>query len=165
MSYSVLFWVHVLSYITWLVAFAFSLYYAYKVGKSYNSPSEKRFMQLERRATSIGAHIGALGILISGGAMVSIPGGQQFGWFNFDNFAWLAVKQVVFFLILILVGFSIKRGIDFKKQLRSEEGEIPGEDVRKKWKRAYDLSMAVYALVILNTFLGLYNTAQIFKPL
>lgn len=155
MPYNLFYWIHIVSYITWLTAFAGSMFLAYKVGKTYQTESEGRFMQLERKITSIGAHIGALGILISGGAMASIPTGQKWGWFNFEIYSWLGVKQVIFFIILVLVGFSIKRGIAFKKQHREEEGNMIGEETRDRWNAAYRMSLVVYILVLVNTLLGL----------
>lgn len=153
--YQVFYWIHVISYISWLAAFIGSVFLAYKVGKAFETADEKRFMKLERKVTSIGAHLGAIGILISGGAMASIPGGPQWGWFNFSVYPWLGTKQVIFIIILVLVFFSIKRSVSFKKQLRGEGSELISKDARKKWKRAYNMSVAVYLLVVVNTILGL----------
>ncbi len=155
MSYEIFYWIHIVSYISWLAAFVLSMFFAWKVGRAYQTDNEKKFMRSERLATSIGAHLGALGILISGGAMASIPAGPKWGWFNFGDFAWLGVKQVLFLLILVLVGFSIKRSVAFKKQLRNEEGDIPGPEARSRWNGAYRLSLVVYLLVLVNTLLGL----------
>lgn len=155
MSYNVFYWIHIVSYLAWLAAFVGSLFFAWKVGRSYQTNQEKKYMKFERLATSIGAHLGALGILISGGAMASIPGGPKWGWFNFDLYAWLGVKQILFFIILILVGFSIKRSRDYKKQLKTENSETIGPDARKSWSKAYRLSLVVYLLVVINTLLGL----------
>lgn len=157
MSYSVFYWIHIVSYIAWLLAFVGSLYFAWKTGKAFQTADEKNFMQLERRSTSIGAHLGALGILISGGAMASIPSGPQWGWMNFELHSWLAVKQILFFLILILVGFSIKRSVSFKKQLKAEEEDRVSDNTRTAWKKAYKLSLIVYLLVVVNTLLGLFK--------
>lgn len=155
MSYQVFYWIHIVSYLSWLVAFVGSLFFAWKVGRAYQTPDEKKFMKFERLSTSIGAHLGALGILISGGAMASIPSGPQWGWFNFEQYAWLGVKQVLFFIILVLVGFSIKRSKAYKKHLKMEEGDSISPDTRKSWNRAYRLSLVVYLLVLVNTLLGL----------
>ncbi|MDX1637955.1 MAG: hypothetical protein R3281_08305 [Balneolaceae bacterium] len=157
MSYTIFYWVHIVSYIAWLLALVGSLYFAWKAGKAYRSEGEKKFMQLERRSTSIGAHLGALGILISGGALASIPSGPQWGWFNFEMHSWLAVKQAIFFVILILVGFSIKRSVGFKKYLKSREESSLDQEARARWKKAYNTSLVVYALVVVNTLLGLFK--------
>lgn len=155
MSYQVFYWIHIVSYIAWLAAFVASMFFAWKVGKAYQTPGEKRFMKLERLSTSIGAHLGALGILISGGAMASIPEGPRWGWFNFEQFAWLGVKQILFCLILVLVGFSIKRSRNYKQQVKEDDQALISNEAREKWGEAYKLSLVVYLLVLINTLLGL----------
>lgn len=157
MSYNIFYWIHIVSYISWLLALVGSLFFAWKTGKAHQTPLEKKFMKLERKSTSIGAHLGALGILISGGAMASIPSGPQWGWFDFELHNWLAVKQIIFFIILILVGFSIKRSVTFKKRLKAEENDQIGDETRNRWRKAYELSLVVYLLVVVNTLLGLFK--------
>lgn len=155
MSYEVFYWIHIVSYISWLAAFVASMFFAWKVGKAYQTEKEKKFMKFERLATSIGAHLGALGILISGGAMASVPSGPKWGWFNFEQFAWLGVKQVLFLIILVLVGLSIKKSVAYKKQVRSEDSPNISPEARGKWNSAYKMSLIIYLMVLLNTLLGL----------
>lgn len=157
MSYQVFYWIHIVSYIAWLAAFVASMFFAWKVGKAFQTPGEKKFMKLERLSTSIGAHLGALGILISGGAMASIPGGPKWGWFNFEEYAWLSVKQLLFFIILVLIFFSIKRSRAYKKRVKVEDTELISDDARGMWSKAYKLSLTVYILVLVNTLLGLFK--------
>lgn len=154
MSYQVFYWIHIVSYIAWLLAFVGSLFYGTKVRSEDDAVQKRKFMRSERLTTSIGAHIGALGILISGGAMTSIPSGPQWGWMNFQLYPWLAVKQILFFIILVLVVFSIKRSRAFKKRMRQEE-DVLSTETSDKWNSAYRMSMAVYVLVVINTILGL----------
>lgn len=154
--YPIFYWIHTISWICWLLAFLFSLIYYNRATKSKNgSPIEKKYVLKERKVTNIGAHIGAVGILISGGAMASIPGGPKWGWFNFADFGWLATKQVIFFVILALVVVSIIRSVRFKKQMRAEEMEGLTDESRGLWKKAYTWSVIVYLLVLVNTVLGL----------
>lgn len=159
MSYQIFYWVHIVSYLSWLGAFIGSMLFAWKVGKNYLTDDEGYYMKLERRATSIGAHLGALGILISGGAMASIPGGPKWGWFNFEMHSWLGIKQVLFMIILVMVGFSIKSSISFKKKIRADDDVEISEDTRDAWNAAYSLSLGVYILVVINTILGLFKPA------
>jgi len=154
--YLIFYWTHTISWICWLLAFLLSLVYYNKAVKSKNgSPLEKKNVLKERKVTNIGAHVGAVGILISGGAMASIPGGPKWGWFNFSQYGWLATKQVIFFIILALVVVSIIRSVRFKKQMRAEEKEGLSDDSRALWKKAYTWSVIVYLLVLINTVLGL----------
>lgn len=155
MLYQIFLWIHTISYISWLVAFVVSVFFAVKIRNEQDAVQKRKYMRSERLATSIGAHVGALGILISGGAMASIPSGPQWGWFNFQMHTWLAVKQVIFIVILALVGLSIKRSVAFKKRLKQEDDNVLSTDTSEKWASAYRMSLIVYLLVVVNTFLGL----------
>lgn len=155
MTYQVFYWIHVVSYISWVLAFIVSVFFAIKVRSEDDAIKKRSFMRSERLATNIGAHIGAVGILISGGAMASIPSGPQWGWFPFQDHTWLAVKQLIFIIILVLVFFSIKRSRAFKERLKQEEGNVLSTETSEKWSSAYRMSLIVYFLVLVNTFLGL----------
>jgi hypothetical protein len=154
MTYTVFYWIHIVSYIVWLLAFVASAFLGYKAYSEDDAVNKRKFMRSERLATSIGGHFGVLGILISGGALASIPSGPQWGWFNFQLYPWLAVKQILFLVILVLVGIAMKRSIAFKKRLKQED-DVPSTDASDKWRSAYRMSMAVYILVVINTILGL----------
>lgn len=155
MPYNPFYWIHIVSYIAWLLAFLVSLYCLFNITSGGDPGSIRKFMKTERLATNIGGHLGALGILISGGAMASIPSGPQLGWFAFEPEAWLGVKQILFLLILVLVGYSMKEGRAFKNAMKSDrEGELSRETV-SEWTRVYRLSFIVYMLVVINTVLGL----------
>mgnify|MGYP000097132240 CR=1 FL=1 len=155
MSYSFFYWIHIVSYIVWLLAFAGSLFYGYRVWSEKDAVEKRKFMRLERLITSIGGHLGALGILVSGWAMTSISGGPQWGWFSVQLYPWLAIKQLLFIVILVLIVFSIRRSRIFKKRLKQEEGNAMGTDTSDKWRRAYWMSLSIYILVVINTLLGL----------
>lgn len=154
MSYQLFYWMHAVSYVAWLLAFAGSLFYGYKVLWEKDAVQKRTFMRTERLITNIGGHLGALGILISGGAMASMSGGPRWGWFSVQLYPWLALKQLLFIVILVLIGFSIKRSRTFKKRLRQEKGNALGSDTSDKWARAYKMSLAIYILVVINTVLG-----------
>jgi len=155
MLYQIFLWIHTISYISWLIAFVVSVFFAVKIRNEQDAVQKRKYMRSERLATSIGAHVGALGILISGGAMASIPSGPQWGWFNFQQFGWLATKQTIFVVILILVVLSVKRSIAFKKRLKQEDDNVLSTETSQKWESAYRMSLIVYLLVVVNTFLGL----------
>ncbi|MBN2731434.1 MAG: hypothetical protein JXR26_03290 [Balneolaceae bacterium] len=155
MIYDFFYWLHILSSVAWLAAFGTTLFFAFRVGRAFASLREKELMRSERKASSIGAHFGAAGILISGWVMSVMPGGPQWGWFNIPLYNWLAIKQLVFIIILVLVGFSIKKSASFRRKLKDERGTVIRAEARKKWKSAYVLSLVIYFLVVLNTYLGI----------
>lgn len=159
MSYTIFYWTHIVSYVAWLSAWATSFFLASKVRAEKNDRQKQLFMKWERLATDTGAHLGAIGILISGGAMVSLPGGPQWGWFTVQLYPWLALKQGIFVLILVLIVLSMRRSSAFRKALKGklEEGEKErtNDNIRRRWSSAYRMSLLVYLLVLINTFLGL----------
>lgn len=103
MSYQTFYSLHVYSYVIWLLAFAGSLLLASKVREESDASRKSRYIRYERLITNIGAHLAALGILISGGGMVSLEEGPRWGWFDFQGHTWLAVKQLFFVLILRII--------------------------------------------------------------
>lgn len=152
MLYSLFYWIHIVSYLSWLAAFAGSIFFATKVRSVRQLDRRRTFMRLERLVTDIGAHVGAVGILISGSAMASLSTGPQWGWFPIQLYPWLAIKQVIFGVILILVALSIRRSRIFRRAWKQEASE---DALSKRWSSAYRLSLLVSLLVIVNTFLGL----------
>lgn len=150
--YDLFYWLHIISYLCWLLAFAGSLFYGFKIWQENNPRLQQNFMRFERLMTSIGAHIGALGILISGVALASM-GPYNWGWFRIQLYPWLAVKQLLFAIILILVGFSIRRSVNFKKKLQNEK--VTDGNKAESWRSAYRMSLMIYLLVVVNTILGL----------
>lgn len=155
MSYELFYWIHIVAYICWLLAFAGSLFYGYQIRLEEDAVKKRKYMRLERLITGIGVHIGALGILISGWMMSSMPGGPRWGWFSVQLYPWLALKQILFMVVLVMIGFSVKRSLRFKKRLKQEEGNVLGKDTSEKWAKAFRMSLGVYILVVLNTILGL----------
>lgn len=155
--YIIFYWVHVVSYIVWVLAFLGSLYKYFQISNSADSVSKKQHILAERKITSIGGHFGALGILISGGAMASIPGGPKWGWFDFANYSWLATKQVIFLVLLVVLVFAMINSVRFKKIRRTTEGDQLTEKALSQYKKAYNYSAAVYVMVVINTILGLFK--------
>ncbi len=136
-----------------MLAFAGSLLLASKVREENDAHRKRQYIRYERLTTNIGAHLAALGILISGGGMVSLEGGPQWGWFDFQGHTWLAVKQLFFVLILMFIGFSVKRSRALKREIRKSD-QVMTNDISNKWSAAYRVSLLVYMLVLMNTFLG-----------
>jgi hypothetical protein len=145
---------HIVAYILCLAAFACSLFLGYKVSREADAVQKRKFMRAEQLSTSIGGYLGVVGILVSGWAMSSMSAGPQWGWFSVQLYPWLALKQLLFIVILVLVGFSIKRCWAFKKRLGQEQGNAMGTQTSVKWWKAYRMSQAVYILIVISTILG-----------
>jgi uncharacterized membrane protein len=155
MVYSVFYWIHVVSFVVWGLAFLLVLWKYYQIKNANSLAEQLPLIRTERKITNIGGHIGAVGILISGGAIASIPPSEGFkwGWFN-EAYPWLSVKQGVFFLIIILFIFAAINSVRFKKMLRNDtDGELT-PNAKDQWMKAFRLSMTIYVLVVINIILG-----------
>lgn len=156
MSYQFFYWLHVISSAAWMLAFISSIMYGFWVSREDDAVRRRRLMWIERLVTHLGGHLGALGILVSGIALVSVPGGPQWGWFNIALYPWLTLKQILFIVILIMVAVTIKRSIIFRRQMRQERSNL-SSGTSDQWRSAYRISIAVYLIVAVSILLGLYK--------
>lgn len=158
MSLSLLLDIHIISFILWLIIIGISLFMYFGIKRAIGTEKEKPLIQRERKITMIGSHTAILGILLSGSAMVSLPSGPNWGWFNFSQYAWLGTKQVIFIIIMI-IAFVIATPVE--KRLKNLFKEQPNENVtdeqRSQYHKAWMLSLVVFVLVLVNTYLGLYR--------
>ncbi len=100
--------------------------------------------------------IGSNGILITGIVMTLL----QYSFFPFGSFPWLAIKQVVF-VIILAISFSMLMPNGKKIHKRADE-ELAGpnaargasDDLRKMVNRQYAIVMFVALLVLINVTLG-----------
>ncbi len=152
MPYQPLVTVHIVSYILWLASFFASVYFFFKI-RSATTDGKPNLMRKERLISSMGGHLGFLGIFLSGGAMVSIKSGPKWGWFNFDQFGWLAWKQVLFFVALLLIGALVMPGSAKLKRMVKEGAAI--SQIEQVWAKTFFFSLLVYVIVWINTLLGL----------
>lgn len=156
MLYQVFYWVHIGSCLLWVLAFGGSLFLGFKIRFEEDAVLKRDYMRSERQATNIGIYIGGLGILFSGWAMSSLSSGPLWGWFNIPLYPWLALKQLLFIGILILVGFSIKRSVAFRKKLREKDNLLSSE-TSNTWRGAYRISMGINILMVISILLGLFK--------
>ena len=70
-----------------------------KMKRSKGTPAELTTMSNLNLLGKTMGMIGGLGILITGGALVGI---ESYKWFSFSEFPWLAWKQTIFVIILII---------------------------------------------------------------
>ncbi len=158
MIYNIFLWIHIVSYIIWLAVFVASLFFRNAIYQAFGTDREKLLVKKERKISGLGGHIAIAGILISGGVMVSIPSGPQWGWFPFSTFAWLAFMQAIFAVILIVVfSGSIPRGIKLKKLLRAVPEDKLTAAQRTQWRKCWNTSLVVYLLVVAATLLGWFR--------
>jgi len=152
MNYELIKNIHIVSYIIWLVSFFVSIYFFFKIRKA-TSDGKPSLMRKERLFSTMGGHLGFLGIFLTGGMMASIKTGPQFGWFNFADYGWLAWKQVLFFIAMIIVFTVVMPGSSKLKKLINNSADI--NEIDAQWSKTYFFSLLVYTIVWVNTLLGL----------
>ncbi|MFI5262921.1 MAG: hypothetical protein ACHQM6_00240 [Candidatus Kapaibacterium sp.] len=100
--------------------------------------------------------IGGLGILITGGALTGI---ESYKWFAFSEFPWLAWKQVIYVVILI-INFSIVMPASKKmSKLIAEKVAAGGQGGASDEIRALGARIGMFAplmniLALVNMVLG-----------
>ena len=118
---------------------------------------ELYLMRLTLICGSVMGNIGGIGILITGPAMAGIHG---LPWFPFGTLPWLAIKQVVF-LVVLLITFAIY--VPRSKKIGRRIGEEMGganpamgasAELRTMFDRIVTVGMVVQILVLLNIILG-----------
>ena len=106
---------------------------------------------------SVMGNIGGIGILITGPALAGIHG---LPWFPFGTLPWLAIKQLVF-LVVLLITFAIY--VPQSKKIGRKIGEEMGganpsrgasSELRTMFDRIVTVGMVVQMLVLLNIILG-----------
>lgn len=152
MSYPLILNIHIVSYIIWILSFFGSIYYFIKI-RTASIGVKPDLMRKERLISTMGGHLGFLGIFLSGGIMVSLKSGPRMGWFNFAEHGWLAWKQVLFFIAVILIGAFVMPGGAKLKRLVKTGAAI--SDIEQVWSKTFFFSLLVYVIVLINTILGL----------
>lgn len=155
MLYEVSRWIHILSNLLWLCAFVGSLLYGIRIYKTKKSSSADNLIQIERLLAKWGTVVGAGGIIVSGWALSSIAQGPQWGWFDILLYPWLALKQLLFVIILVLIVIDLNRSKKLIKEIQS--GDLAGKQSVEKWSAVYYYTVAVYILVVISTLLGWYK--------
>ena len=101
-------------------------------------------------------NIGGIGILITGGAMAGI----RYSWFPFSTLPWLAIKQTIFVILLIMT-FAIM--VPKSKKIRAMSGEeLGGKNpgggaslaLRTMMDQVHTIGMFMQMLILTNIILG-----------
>lgn len=95
-------------------------------------------------------NVGAIGLLITGAGIAGIGGLQ---WFAFGTLPWLAVKQVIYLLILgMTFGLFVPRSRPVSKQLLDGSPATP--EIRKAINQIVTIQYAIQILALVNVVLG-----------
>jgi hypothetical protein len=148
---------HILSAGVWIglgVVTVLANRYRKRIAGSYG---ELYIMRITLKLGSAMGNIGGIGILITGGAMAGI---RHLPWFDFSAVPWLAVKQVVFVLVLAMT-FGLF--VPASKRAGRMIGEAMGgakpqagapAELRTAFDRFITIGLMIQLLVLLNIILG-----------
>jgi hypothetical protein len=132
--------------------------------KSRGTPAEYNYMRVAGVLGLMLGNIGGIGILVTGPAMVGI---HHWPWFPFDSMPWLAWKQVIYIVILLLsFGVMVPASKKTRKKLAEElqsnhQGPGASEELRAMFNRQGAIGMLIGLLVLTNIILGTIFSTQL----
>lgn len=126
--YPVIILLHILSAVIWLGFFPVEIYLINSIKKESNTDFKKNQIQKLLTLTNLTGMIGAIGIIITGIALVLIS--PLYNFFEFKANHWLTTKQFIILIILLIIfaaiiplskkikNFSDTNSNDFKRFVR-----------------------------------------------
>lgn len=140
--------IHILSAIVWLGYVPAELVLRRSVRENLGSSCQKDFVSVYLKIVNIAGIIGMTGLLISGILLVSVI--PYYGFFSFHANHWLATKQVIMIILIILV-FTMIIPKAKKVRISSEKGNLD-ESLLKSLQSSITI---VNVLVLINVLLAL----------
>jgi hypothetical protein len=142
---------HIIFAGAWLLSFISDSLLKKFILANTNKSGERKFIHLYLSFINLGGMIGASGIMLTGILMVIINDG--YGFFQMGNNHWLATKQILMIVLLLLIGAFI---IPTAKQVRAaigidlETGSPISADGYKNLKKLFTLNRVVSIIVLIN---------------
>lgn len=155
--YTIFLVLHVLTAGIWMALFPTVMILNGLRKKAANTSSELPYMKAISVLGLVLGNVGAIGVLISGPALAGIG---KYPWFDFATMPWLAWKQVIFFLALILsFAVIVPRSKKVRKLLTelldAKRANIGASDeLRSTFDSYVTASLIVNLLVLINMILG-----------
>ena len=121
-----------------------------------NKSGEKKFIHLYLTFANLFGMIGGLGILATGISMVTEN--SLYGFFQFTSNHWLATKQILMVVLLIILGAVI---IPTSKKVRAaigsdfEKNEQLSDDVYKNLNKLFKWNVVINIIVLINFLLAI----------
>lgn len=139
----------------WLINFLTETILKKQISKNRGRTGEKKLILLFMKFTNLFGIIGATGILVTGIVMVSLNPG--YGFFQMSANHWLATKQIVMVIILVLI---FTRIIPASKKVKREIGielensnQLSGEGY-VTLSKLFKLTTLINVLVLINFLLA-----------
>lgn len=132
---------HILFAGIWLAFFIFELVLRKQNQKNLDIDKVTTYIKL----TNVFGIIGSLGILVTGILIVTMN--SQYGFFDMTANHWLAAKQIIFLIILILTGSMV---IPNSKKVREKLKNSQLESTSKELSRLFMANQIINYLVVIN---------------
>lgn len=155
MYYYTILTLHIVFAGIWLINFATEPVLRWQILTNKNKSGERKFISLYLTFANLLGIIGATGILVTGITLVLNSG---FGFFRMTDNHWLATKQILMVVLLIIIGAVI---IPAAKKLRTAigadlENMSPiSEEGYKTLKKLFATNRAINIIVLINFLLAI----------
>jgi hypothetical protein len=156
--YTVFVFLHVLSAAFWISLIPVMMLLGKMLDRVKGTPAELTIMRTIIGMGMLLGNLGGIGVLITGPALVGVA---HYPWFPFGSEDWLAYKQVIY-VIILLINFAVMIPLSKKvrKQLAEEmsgAGKGPGasDSLRALYKKTGTVGMIMSLLVLTNFILGI----------
>lgn len=130
------------------------LWFRMNAKKIVGTPAELSAIATEFGIGRFLGMFGGIGLLITGGAMAGM---SHYGWFDFTNYAWLAWKETVYVVILI-VNFATMVPVGKKTMplvlAKMKSGGVADDAIRAGARKAAIIGMVLNVLALVNLTLG-----------
>ena len=156
MDYFFILKLHIIFAGIWLINLATDALLRRYILNNKGKIGEKKLVHLYLTFANLFGMVGALGILITGIAMVAEN--PAYGFFSMSSNHWLATKQILMVVLLILLGAFI---IPTAKRVRAaigkdlENGEKINEEGYKSLQKLFRLNNAINMIVLINFLLAI----------
>lgn len=151
--YPTLMTIHIICAGIWLVTFFTDTIFKNKIKSSFDKP-DKQLISLYLKFGNLFGSIGSFGILVTGIILVSMNPG--YGFFDMTSNHWLATKQIIMVVILILI---FTRILPTAKKLNAEIEnnlkENSTEELKSNLNKMFKVTASVNGLVVLNLLFAL----------
>jgi uncharacterized membrane protein len=140
----------------WLTSFLLSPLFKSAIYSSKNKIGEKKFIHFYLIYSNLLGIVSSIGVLVTGIVLVILNPG--FGFFSMSANHWLATKQIIMVVILVIIGGFI---VPTAKKLRLsigadlENASQLSEESYKDLNKLFKLGLAINVLVLINFLLAL----------
>lgn len=156
MIYLLIIKLHIVFAGMWLINLAAYPILRSSIINNKNKSGEKKFIHLYLTLANLFGMIGSIGILLTGIFMVT--DNPLYGFFQFTVNHWLATKQILMVILLVIIGVII---IPTSKKVRIamgtdfEKNEPIGEDVYNNLNKLFKWNVVINLIVLINFLLAI----------